>query len=148
MEFIVGFIVCFIIAAGALALHIMGAIANYFADETTEKTYWERVMNSRTYSALRNIYHKPHNINRIPRYKLNKYLTILMRSISPLDIDTYTKLVNLLLSSRKVSRRKLIWLWENSMHNLIIKEAVSRHPKLPEEKRAFYAMQLISNTAF
>jgi hypothetical protein len=148
MEFLLVLLFVFAAALVVFALHITIAMTNYFADETTEKGYWERVLNNRTYSHLRDIYHNPGKVNRLSRRKLNKYLETLVRSISPLDLDTYSELMAILISSRKITRKRLVWLWEISLHNYIVKEAVAKHPKLPEETRTLYALQLMSNTAY
>lgn len=143
--FAVSAVVALLISIVLFLYRIFFSLISSLSGEAAEKRYWEKLLNSRNYNELRDIYNNPYKVHEISKRKLKKYLEILIRGVPPLSQENYTRLIVLFLSSRKITKKQLIWLWEISGENYTIKSEIAKHPSLPEDRRALYALELLSN---
>jgi hypothetical protein len=138
------FFLAFAILALLAVLYFLYPRIQLSPTETIVEGYEEKFLNTSAYRKLREISNNPEKVNKISRRQLSKHLKTLVRGRETLNKDTYSQMVVMLISSKKISKKKLVWLWNINLNNYIVRETIARHTKLPEETRTLYSLWLIA----
>lgn len=125
-------------------LLIRESVPDYLKEHPDHYDSNPSTLDNETYDALREIYHNPEMRHSLSRHTLKKYINLLIQSVPPFDPNSYSEMVALLSTAKRIRKQDLVRLWEISPNNRIIREAISQNPKLPEELRALYALELLS----